>query len=248
MRECQFIRPPAVLWTAVFPLLAVARGSACRLLVPENLGIGLYLQSVGLLRLLKDSGVEVDDRGLSNRQAPQLIVPLTRFQSEGEVEQLANDALDALARAGMGSANLHPLVSEVFAELALNAVQHAESPIGAFGIIQFYESQAGRRFVCAVADGGIGIRQSLERNPSLADKVPYDWDAIELALEEGISRTGSRTRGIGLFGVGEDMRKPGRQLIIHSGIGMLQINEATQGDPQRTTLFPGTLVSASIAA
>lgn len=139
-------------------------------------------------------------------------------------------------------------MSEVFAELALNAVQHPESPVGAFGLIQFYETQAGRRFICAVADGGIGIRQHLERNPDLVDKVSYDWDAIELALEEGISGTGSKTRGIGLFGVSEEMRKPGRQLIIHSGIGMLQITETTQSDPQRTTLFPGTLVSASIAA
>ena len=86
-----------------------------------------------------------------------------------------------------------------------------------------------------------------QRFASAADKVAYDWDAIELALEEGISGTGSKTRGIGLFGVAEDMRKPGRQLIIHSGIGMLQITEEAQGEPQRTTLFPGTLISASIA-
>lgn len=247
MRECQFVRPPAVLWCTVLPLLAVARGSACRLLVPENVGICLYLQSVGLFKLLKEAGVEVDDRGITERQDSQLIVPVTGFRTEGEVEGLANAALDALARAGVGSANLYPLVGEVFAELALNAVQHSESPIGAFGTIQFYESQAGRRFVCAVADGGIGIRQSLERNPALADKVAYDWDAIELALEEGISTTGSKTRGIGLFGVAEDMRKPGRQLIIHSGIGMLQIADTTQNEPQRTVLFPGTLISATIA-
>lgn len=94
----------------------------------------------------------------------------------------------------------------------------------------------------------MGIRHALTRNPDLADKVSYDWDAIELAIQEGISGTGSKTRGIGLFGVAEDMRKPGRQLIIHSGIGMLQINEGRQGEAQRTAPFPGTLVSASIAA
>ena len=61
----------------------------------------------------------------------------------------------------------------------MNAVQHSESPIGALGLIQFYEFQQGRRFVCVVADGGIGIRRSLERNPELKNRVPYDWVAIE---------------------------------------------------------------------
>jgi anti-sigma regulatory factor (Ser/Thr protein kinase) len=165
---------------------------------------------------------------------------------EAEVEELANRALEALGEAGLGAVNLHPLVSEVFAELALNAVQHAESRIGACGLIQFYEFQQGRRFLCVVADGGIGIRQSLERNPELADQVPYDWVAIELALRERVSGTGSKTRGIGLYGVAEDMRKAGRQLIIHSGIGMVETNEELESEAKRTTLFPGTLAYASI--
>ena len=51
-----------------------------------------------------------------------------------------------------------------------------------------------------------------------------DWTAIQLALEEGTSGTGSSRRGIGLFGVAEEMAKPGRQLIIHSGIGLLLLS------------------------
>lgn len=246
MRASAFVRPAAVLWCVVYPLLCATRGSNCKLLVPEDVGVSVYLKSVGLFRTLKDSSVEVDDRGIRRRQDPQLILPLTQFSTEGEVEKLADEALTALSGAGLGAANVHPLVSEVFAELALNAVQHAESPIGAFGLIQFYGLQQGRRFVCVVADGGIGIRHSLERNPALVDQVPYDWVAIELALRERVSGTGSETRGIGLYGVAEDMRKAGRQLIIHSGIGMVETNEELESQAKRTTLFPGTLAYASI--
>jgi anti-sigma regulatory factor (Ser/Thr protein kinase) len=248
MRGCDFIQPPAVLWCVVYQLLAAARGANCRLLVPENLGVCIYLKSVRLFGILQDQGVEVDDRGIDDRQTSQLILPLTKFLKESDVDRLANEALDHLRKSSMGAANLYPVVSEVFAELALNAVQHAESSIGAFGLIQFYESGAGSRFVCTVADGGIGIRRSLERNPQLRSKVPYDWTAIELALEEGVSGTGSNRRGIGLFGVAEDMRKPDRQLIIHSGIGMLQIagNSSKMTASRIRVLFPGTLVSASI--
>ncbi len=246
-RECIFILPAAVLWCAVYPLLARARGIPCRFLVPENLGVCIYLKSVGLFELLRAGGVEVDDRGVPNLGAEQLILPLTRFDTESDVDRITNLAHDSLQRTAVGAANLYPIVSEVFAELAMNAAQHSGSEIGAFGLIQFYEFADGQKFVCAVADGGIGIRRSLERNPELTDKVPYDWNAIELALDEGISGTGSDRRGIGLFGVAEEMSKPGRQLIIHSGIGMLQtVGGSPRGAASRTVPFPGTLASASI--
>jgi hypothetical protein len=247
MRDCEFVRPPAALWCVIYSLLAVARGSACRLLVPQNIGVCVYLKSVGLFHTLQQAGVDVDDRGIYAQPHPRLILPLTGFREETEVEELANQALEALTRAGLGPANLHPLVSEVFAELALNAAEHSKSEIGAFGFIQFYDFPEGGRFFCAVADGGIGIRRSLERNPELRDRVPYDWTAIELALRERVSGTGVTTRGIGLYGVAEDMRKAGRRLIIHSGIGMLETSEEMECATRRAALFPGTVAYASIA-
>ncbi len=84
------------------------------------------------------------------------------------------------------------------------------------------------------------------RHPELTDRVPYDWAAIELSLRDRISGTGSGTRGIGLYGVAEDMRKAGRQLIIHSGIGMVKISEEMESEAKRTVLFPGTLTCVSI--
>ena len=164
-----------------------------------------------------------------------------------EAEELTNKAVDALKDSALGAANLYPVVSETFGELAMNAVEHSDSPIGAYGAIQFYESEFGRRFVCGVADGGIGIRRSLQKNPELRRRVPQDWVAVKLATQERISGTGGKTRGMGLFGIVDDMTKTGRSLIVHSGIGSLQIVEGQERSPERTRLFPGTLVSASIA-
>ena len=246
LRKCEFMLPAAVLWCAVYPLLCRSRGSKCRLLVPENEGVCIYLKSLGLFETLQANGVEVDDRDIFKGPGAQIVVPLTRFDRESEAEELANRANDTLSKLGIGAANLRPLVSETFAELAMNAVQHAESGIGAYGLVQFYESERGQRFVCAVADGGIGIRRSLEKNPELSSRVPYDWVAIELAMKERVSGTGDNRRGIGLYGVAEDMRVDNRQLIIHSGIGSLQINEELESQAHRTRLFPGTLAYASI--
>ncbi len=165
LRGCDFLWPAAVVWCGVYALLAARRTTQCRLLVPTNFGVAAYLKVLCLFAVLQDAGIELDDRGVTvPRGQQQHILPVTRFEREEEVEELANQALDGLSRAGLGSANLYPLVSEVFAELAMNAVQHSESPVGALGLIQFYEFQQGQRFVCVVGDGGIGIRRSLERN------------------------------------------------------------------------------------
>ena len=246
LRDCTFVRPAAVLWCLIYPLLAKLRGSTCRLLVPEDMVVCVYLQSIGLFDILRTDGVDVDTRGIPDRQTPQLVLPLTGFQKQSEVEAVANDVLERLSTSGLGAANLYPLVSEVFAELALNAVEHSHSRVGAYGFVQFYEFHQGQRFVCGVADGGIGIRESLARNPEIEPRVPYDWVAIELAVRERVTGTGDKTRGIGLYGIAEDMRRPGRHLILHSGIGSLEISEEMETEARRTSLFPGTLAYASI--
>ena len=248
LRKCDFVRPPALLWCAVYVLLARARERDARLLVPENTGVAIYLKSANLFGQLQANGVEVDDRGIGIRRDRKIVLPLTQFHTEQDVEDLANAALESMDDADLGSANLRSVVSEVFAELAMNAVQHSESRIGAFGLIQFYGVEKGRRFICVVADGGIGIRSSLERNPALRDKVPYDWVAIEMAMRERVSGTGQSTRGIGLYGIAEDMRMLGRQLIIHSGIGLVEITKKQESSARRATLFPGTLAYASLPA
>ncbi len=246
MRACGFIRPPAALWCAVYALLAKAQGASCRLLVPENFGVCVYLKSLGLFDVLKTAGVEIDDRGVPERKDTQIVLPLSRFNTEYEVDKLSNQVLDVLSSSPLGSPHLNAFVSDVFAELANNAVQHSESSVGALGAIQFYQGEYGRRFMCVVADGGIGIRRSLEKNPALRSKVPYDWVAIDLALRERVSGTGLPTRGIGLSWINDEMRKGSRYLIIHSGQGMLSIYENAESEARRVMLFPGTLASASM--
>lgn len=61
-----------------------------------------------------------------------------------------------------------------------------------------------------------------------------------------MSGTGSKRRGIGLFGLAEDMKYPNRMYLIHSGKGSVQITEDVQSRVLGTKLFPGTLAYASI--
>ena len=137
LRACRFIRPPAVLWCLIYPLLSRFRNYRCTLYVPENLGVCLYLKSIGLLQILKDAGVEVDDRGIEQRSDPQVVLPLTKFETESDVDDIANDVYDALGQFRQASHNVYNIVSETFGELAYNAVQHSESPVDGYGSSSF---------------------------------------------------------------------------------------------------------------
>ncbi len=216
LRGCAFVRPPAALWCVVYLMLAQKRGAHCRLLVPSNVGVCVYLKSIGLFGILQGSGVEVDDRGIQTHEQRKVILPIARFKSTAEAVAITNTAFERLQSAHVGAANLTQIVTELFSELALNAAQHSESEIGAFGCVQFFECDArGPRFICTVVDGGIGVFASLRRNLELRTRVNYDWDALELAVRERISGTGDPHRGIGLYGVSEDVRLPGRSLLLH---------------------------------
>jgi hypothetical protein len=246
LRECQFVRPPAALWCMVYLALASQRGASCRLLVPENMGVCVYLKSLGLFATLQELGVEADDRGVNARYDENAILPITRFSTTGEATAVTNKAWESLQASPLGAANLTSVVTELFSELALNAVQHSESTVGAFGCVQFFQFGSGARFVCTVADGGIGVREGLCKNPALRSRVNYDWDALELAVRERVSGTGDPHRGIGLYGVSEDVRRPNHSLLLHSGLGSLEISEELESTAKRTRLFPGTLAFLAI--
>ncbi len=248
LRECEFVRPPAAMWCIVFLALASKRGADCRLLVPANTGVCIFLKSLGLFHLLKGYGVEVDDRGIGGHVDQKTILPITHFETTADASDVTNAAFARLQSADLGAVNLTSVVTELFSELALNAVQHSESKVGAFGCVQFIEYKSGPRFTCTVADGGIGVYASLRRNEALRSRVNYDWDALELAVRERVSGTGDPHRGIGLYGVSEDVRRPGSSLLLHSGLGSLEIKENLESRARRTRLFPGTLAFLSIPA
>lgn len=248
LRECQFIHPPAVLWCIVYSAVTRWKGIDCELLVPENFGVATYLKTLGLFSMLEEIGVSVDARDLGTANDSQVIVPLQRFIDISQVEQLADVALERLSADKPVAGNLSALISNTFAELGNNAAEHADSSVGAFGMVQFYDPPGrGTQFWCVVADGGMGIRASLSRNPTL--KPRYEWTAIEEALKEQVTGTGLPHRGFGLFGIAQDMRSLGHEFIIHSGTGMMHLQEEDSVPVARrcSVPFPGTLTAARIS-
>lgn len=250
LKECSLIFPPAILWCAVYLALWRQRGIGCLLRPPVDRTVSADLAETGLFTLLQKESVHIegdesDIVGCSD--SIDTILPITRFDNLREAAELTNEVEYSLYTSGLGAANIHPVVCELFSEMVNNAAEHSESSVGAYGFIRFYSHGQNRRFVCGVADGGIGIQSSIKRNTNL-DHGAYEWSAIELATKELVSGTMSSTRGIGLYSVFEEMRSPGRELLIHSGQGMITMSEDSQIRMIRANLFPGTLVCFSIPA
>ena len=245
LRACEFVRPPAVLWCAIYCLLAARHGTSCQVLAPENIGVASYLKATGLFDLLREHGVSVDDHDIEPAQQGRMALAIQRLDTQSDVERVADEALESLSDQNLGAANRRTLVAETFTELAGNAVEHGESPVGSYGMIQHYDWQEGPRFLCVVADGGIGIRESLMRNAELRDRIGHDWDAIDLAMQERMTGTGHPHRGKGLFEVSQEMRSPDSELLIHSGLGIVS-PEDPQMRARAGALFPGTLAYATL--
>lgn len=245
MRDCSVVGPAAALWCAVYATLARRGGAACRVIPPADPTAWARLSATRLFEALDEEGVRIDGRiPVSNGDDAGTLLPLTRFRSRGEGEQAAIRSAEAVNAHDGIPANLLADIPETFGELVNNAAEHSASPVGGFGLIQFRSIEGAYQLLCAVADGGIGIKESLSRNPDLP-RTPTDSDAILCAMRERVSGTGSPTRGIGLCWVIEGASR----VSIHSGFGAV-VSEG--GEPPReiesaqSVPFPGTLALASI--
>ena len=252
LKGCSNVRPPAALWCAVYLLLARRRGSYCALIAPDDRAVALHLTDWGLFRILEQGGVSFDklcvtgERQLDPASTFSVLLPLTRFDNVTDAEDLTNRIHHSLMESRQGVVNLSHVIYETFSELANNAAEHSVSEIGAYGLVLLDISQGDRRFVCGVADGGIGIQTSLMCNPKHQPYGYYEWAAMERATEELVSGTQDSYRGIGLYETVEQMRTPKRFLIIHSGNGIISKGEKLTTRITSTRLFPGTMAYFSI--
>lgn len=135
---------------------------------------------------------------------PQWALFLSRFHRSAVAAGFSNGAADKLLSA--------------FAEMAENAVIHADSPVAPIagyqtikGVVKF-----------SVVDVGLGVRQTLATNPMHAD-LSDDLDAIRRALRSGVS---CRPEGGG-FGFGSVFKALAEQwgtLRFRSGNGGISMD------------------------
>ena len=172
------------------------------------------------------------------------IIRARNFKALDHVEEIVNELILEFGRSDLVSPPLNLAAHDALAEAANNAIEHADCPEGGFALAQLRERRpaSGRSWFIeiAVADGGRGIAASLGAND--------DREAIMHALDERVSGTGDPHRGFGLAEIERLVQYPRRQLVIHSGRGLVSVTEAGRIPAYTDNLFPGTLLTISIPA
>lgn len=133
------------------------------------------------------------------------------------------DATGAFLEAQLAQASPSVLrgVRFVFEELGANIVQHSGRPDTGFGAAQAFPTRDRGRFQLAFADAGVGFLRSLLRNPEFQGRVTEESDAVQLAVERGLSGVVGRSNmGIGLSWLRDLSDRLGGELWVLSGASL----------------------------
>ncbi len=193
------------------------------LTVPTNAETLSYWGRAGWFR---EAAALFEIHGRYPRGAPrpesEVLLPVTAVRAAGDVHEVVS-RIQERASAMLADLGLDPRATMGFAmalsEACQNIVEHAGT--GGWVAVQRYHWRrrlARRVMVIAVADAGVGFRQSLE--PTEARRYGDRWSdamALEAAWIQGVSRFRDPGRGQGLKGIRTYVGRWDGKVSIRSG-------------------------------
>lgn len=118
-------------------------------------------------------------------------------------------------------------------EVLDNVMQHSSAGVG-YAMLQLH-ARSKRLAVC-VGDTGVGVQRSLSSSQAYRPRTAFD--ALTLAVREGVTRNKKTNQGNGLFGLVKIIEQNGGKLHIRSGRGqMLLEGDRVRGSNDQE--FPG---------
>jgi hypothetical protein len=119
---------------------------------------------------------------------------------------------DKFNELGISSNELMVVVEEVL----INAKEHGKEPVN------LYINKVLDYVYIVVSDSGMGIHNTIPENKNLKDTKDKNTSSIlRLSLEEGITGTGVKGRGVGLFLLSDFCKNTDSELIIGSDSGLV---------------------------
>lgn len=135
------------------------------------------------------------------------------------------------------AASLSAFGSMVF-ELTENVIQHSDAQ---GGVVVLEISSAEQRVSLAIADNGVGVRESLARNPDFLD-IADDLTAIIASMGAGATGEPGTGGGMGLYFARMLVRSNNGSFQIRSGNACREESRSTSDSTQLPSLH-GTLIS-----
>lgn len=239
LRALTWADPVIAAGTATVAQQACDSGRQVRFMSPQVQATKGYLARMRLGRALDDLGVAHDLPTVNERDQQGNLLELMTFSTESDGDKLGELVQSRLKESpGVDGQILEPL-HEALAELALNTATHADVDHG-YAVAQTYPSKKQIKF--CIADGGIGFRASLDRNPGL--HPVDDAHALEMAVMKQLSGTDDSYRGYGLDTVVSTVRELGGESQIASGTAAAVYSRKKQGDEVIDQMYTSKLSSA----
>lgn len=252
LRAVEFVEPAGLCGLAALLEFLIARS--------EEVGIALagrdvpaYLERMNFFRLFGDrirTNADVASLEERRRHNPGTLQELINFHTEQEIPGIIERISEILENQGYRLRERVAICS-VLSEICANAAEHGRSSFGAYAAVQAYHHivsgprRRGEEVLIAIADGGPGVRETLARNPALAEYTTTDNDALRHALEMGVSGTGEIGRGGGLALVAGIAARSSGSLSLRSGSGRVTVYE-NRKNSRHVPEFPGTFVRVSL--
>lgn len=258
LTEVEFVEPAGICGLATLLEFIIPRSEEVGVILSGR-NVPAYLERMNFFRLFGDRvETNTDVASLEERQRhnPGSLQELVNFQTEEEIPGIINRISEILENQGYRLRE-RVAVCSVLSEICANAAEHGASSFGAYAAVQAYHhivsgrhgarsgEREGEEILVAIADGGVGVRETLSRNPALSEYTATDTDALRQALAMGVSGTGEVGRGGGLALVAQISGRAGGSLSLRSGSGRVTAYKDRKNS-RRVPEFPGTFVRVSL--
>jgi anti-sigma regulatory factor (Ser/Thr protein kinase) len=252
LRGVEFVEPSGLCALAALLEFLIPRSRLVGLKFSGH-DVAAYLERMDFFRIFGhrvETNVDVSALEERRRGNPGTLQELISFHSEEEIPGIINRISEILTNKGYELSE-RAAICATLSEICANAVEHGHSPFGAYAAVQAYQHIVsggrgrGEEVLVAIADGGVGVRETLSRNPEYADHTDSDNDALRHALKMGVSGTGELGRGGGLAVVGQIAARAGGSLSLRSGSGRVTFY-GDRTNSRNVPTFPGTFVRVSL--
>ncbi|WP_084614243.1 translation initiation factor IF-2 N-terminal domain-containing protein [Nakamurella lactea] len=146
------------------------------------------------------------------------------YFSESQASALADEIVGLVRRSAEVAAGVQESLNLCLYEVLDNVFQHSEAECG---FLMATVTGQGKRLALAVADMGIGVRESFMKSTSRYRPKSH-FDALTIAVQSGVTSTGDK-RGQGLFLLSEMVRDNGGRLELTSGRAYLRTGNRPDG-------------------
>lgn len=174
-----------------------------------------YLQRMDVFRGL---GIDLPEE-FKRHDAGGRFVPLTRIETLRIAQETAERTRECLRTQVTLPPTIERAAAYIFEELGANIVQHSGAPRTGFGMTQAWPGKS--RLQIAFADRGVGFLASMQRHAELEGRLSDEGEALQLALEKGITSGGQYNIGMGLAWLRSFSDQLRAELWIGSGSALL---------------------------